>query len=216
MFMRWFVPSLMCCGLLALVGCTASRANDGSVTNDSNEINEGRGALEREINPPLSAPTSPLIGADMTAVFDEVKAEAGTQLEPVKQNDGCVRTEFKNPTTKKISAERVKCRSSDTIRVYASGGDIKAEHADLNGDGKVDRFTSQTEAVAQYLDTNFDGEIDTIVERVDELKDFSMEGYDETFPKTKFLFRIREDRNHDGKLDFEKLTARGALPQKAE
>ena len=48
---------------------------------------------------------------------------------------------------------------------------------------------------------------------VEKIKDFSLAGYDEDFPKSAFLSRVREDRDHDGKLDHEKLTARGALPQ---
>lgn len=112
--------------------------------------------------------------------------------------------------------ERVQCPTSDVVRLFAADGTtIRAEHADLNRDGKVDRYTSQTEEVAQYVDTKFDGAIDVVVERVDALDDLSMEGYEETFSRSNFLYRVRADRNRDGRLDFEKLTARGLLPKTA-
>jgi len=91
-------------------------------------------------------------------------------------------------------------------------GTTKAEHSDLNKDGKVDSYAGESGPVVRYADTNFDGKIDLVIERVDLVKDFSMKGYDEVFPKSKFLHRIREDQNRDGKLETEKLTALGTLP----
>ena len=207
---------ISCFGFLALAvgGCVAAE-DDGSVTNDANEINEGRGSLERELSPPLETPKSDLIGAKMSDVVEEI-AQTAKAFE-VAAAGGCEKTEYKDTTTNKKVAERLRCGSSETVRFFGSSGSVIGERADLNKDGKVDRVTSEAgfpgaPAVAQYVDTNFDGEIDVIVERVADVEDFSMSGYDETFPKSKFLHRIREDRNRDGKLDFERLTARGQLP----
>jgi hypothetical protein len=206
-----FLAALSTIGVLALVGCGS---DDGAVTDDSSEINEGRGSLEREMDPPMASPTTPLIGAKMSEVFDQAKGTL-TVGSPKEADDGCTTTQLKD-TKKKVLVERITCGKSDTIRLLNEDGTTKEEHSDLNKDGEVDRYTNETGAIAQYVDNNFDGKVDVIVERVDKLKDFSMKGYEETFPKSSFLYRIREDRNKDGKLDHEKLTARGTLPKAAE
>jgi hypothetical protein len=195
--------------LLVLVGCTQG---DGVVTDDSSEVNEGRSALERPLDPPVTVPSSPFIGASVEAIFADAKGSA-TVLAPEQLVDGCSRTKVEDATTQTILVERIECQGSDLVRFLEDNGTIKAEHADLNKDGKVDRYSSETDDVAQYTDTNFDGEIDVVVERVERLKDFSMTGYGETFPQSKFLYRIREDRDRDKKLDLEKLIARGTLPK---
>jgi hypothetical protein len=204
--LRW----LSICGVLLAVGCTSSE-EDGSVTDDSNEIIEGRGSIERKLDPPIAAPTNALINAKMSDVLTQVKA-AMTAGAPEKLGDDCTVTKFKDAKTKKVVVEHVDCKKSALIRVLNEDGTMKAEHSDLNKDGKVDRWAGTSGTIVQLADTNVDGKIDVIVERVDLVKDFSMEGYDETFPKSKFLFRVREDRNRDGKFEVEKLTAKGALP----
>src|SRR5262249_4716704 len=126
-----------------------------------------------------------------------------------------VKTEIRDPKVKEITVERVVCKSSDVIRTFNDDGSTKTEHYDLNKDGKVDRYTGLDGAVVQYADSNFDGKIDSVTERVDKVKDFSLKGYEDAdYPKSSFLYRVREDRNHDGKLDHEKLTARGTLKPK--
>jgi hypothetical protein len=197
-------------GLSAVVGLVACASKDDTTTDDSSEINEGRGSIERELTPPIAPPTSPFIGAKLDDVFLKA-AGSNTPSAAQKQND-CMLTDVKDATTKKIVVQRVVCASSDTVRVLDSGGTMTAEHLDANKDGKVDRYTGQDGAVSQYEDTNFDGTIDVVVERVDKVTDFSLKGYGENLPKSDFLYRIREDRNHDGKLDHEKLTAKGSLP----
>lgn len=209
---RALLLSAILCAVGAVVGGCGS--DDGAVTDDSSEINEGRGSLEREMDPPMAPPTTPLIGAKMTAVFDAAKGTL-TAGSPKESDDGCTKTELKDPK-KTVLVERITCATSDTIRLLNEDGTTKEEHSDLNKDGEVDRYTNESGAVAQYTDNNFDGKVDVIVERVDKLKDFSMKGYEETFPKSSFLYRIREDRNKDGKLDHEKLTARGVLPKSEE
>ena len=200
---------LLCSGLLVLVGCAVD--DDGSVTDDSNELNEGRGGLERPLEPPLDLPKSPLIGAKITDVYAKAKGTLAASA-PKELKGDCTLTTIKDAATKNVIVERTVCKRSDVVRLFAADGTLTAEHADLNKDGAVDRYTGESGAVAQYMDNNFDGKIDVIVERVTKVKDFSMKGYDETFPKSSFLLRIREDRDRDGKLDHEKLTARGALP----
>jgi hypothetical protein len=195
------------CFLLGIFALVACGADDGSVTDDSGEINEGRGSLERKIDPQLAAPKSDLIGAKLDEIFTTAAAK-GTVGSPKKSKD-CETTQVKSG--KDVIVERVTCKSSDVVRILDENGRAKSEHTDLNGDGKVDRYTGEDGAVAQYNDTDCDGKIDVVVERVDKVKDFSLKGYGEEFPKSKFLFRVREDRNHDGKLDHEKLTARGVL-----
>lgn len=202
--MRWLV--LFGSALFLLAGCTA---DDGTVTDDSAEINHARGSLEREIDPPIAVPKSERIGASIADVLENAKGTATGKKAPAV--DGCVTTTFKDAETKKPIVEHVACKASETVRLLAEDGTVAEEHADLNGDGKVDRFSSDDGVTAQLVDTNFDGKINVVVERVDKVKDFSLEGYDEDYPKSKFLYRIREDRNRDGKLDFERLTARGTL-----
>lgn len=200
--------------VVALVGCSSSSADDGVATNDANEINEGRGALERELDPPVAAPASTVIGAKMTDVLTAAKGTA-TAGAAVKLGEDCTSTPYKDGKTKKVVVFDVQCKSSAVVRVMDTDGEtVKAEHTDLNKDGKVDRWTGADKAIVQLTDTNFDGKLDVVVEKVELLKDFSLEGYDEAFPKDRFLYRVREDRNRDGKLDYEKLIARGALPAK--
>lgn len=214
--MRWFGILLAGSALFLVVGCSA--ASDGSVTDDANELNEGRGSLERELDPPIAVPTSALIGAKLSDVLAEAKGTA-TAGAPTKDSD-CTTTKYKD-ATKKVVVEHVACAGSEVVRVLDTEGTTTAEHADLNKDGKVDRYSGEPGAVdavvqgavVQLVDTNYDGKIDVVVERVDKVKDFSMNGYEETFPKSAFLHRVREDRNRDGKLDHETLTARGALPK---
>ncbi len=198
---------------IALVGAVLGgcASEDNAVTDDSGELNEGQGVLEKQLDPPLASPTSDAIGAKMSDVIAKVSANK-TESSP-KSAGGCSTVTFRDAQTKKPAVEHVTCASSEIIRVLDANGRPTEEHADLNKDGKVDRYTSELAAVAQYTDLDFDGRVDVVVERVDQLKDFSMKGYEEVFPKSMFLYRVREDRNHDGKLDWEKLTARGQLPK---
>jgi hypothetical protein len=189
----------------------ACSSNDGTATDDSSEINEGRGLLEKDLKPQLDPPKSDLIGAKMddvwTKALGDLTAPAGQ-----KDADGCTNTSVKDPKTKEIVLERVECKNSDVIRTFNDDGSTNTEHYDLNKDSKVDRYTGVDGAVVQYADSNFDGIIDSVIERVDKVTDFSLKGYDDTsYPKSAFLYRVREDSNHDGKLDHEKLTARGIL-----
>lgn len=206
---RFLLTASLVLGACATTACSGS--DDGAATDDSSEINEGRGVLERPLDPPMTPPTTELIGAKM----DEVYEKALGKLTPgsgKKQSDGCTKTEVEDPDTNEVVLERVECKSSDVIRIFDSDGSTKSEHYDLNKDGKVDRYTGEEGAVVQYADSNFDGKVDSIIERVDKVKDFSLKGYDEQgYPKSAFLFRVREDQNKDGKLDHEKLTARGTL-----
>jgi hypothetical protein len=212
MSMRHVALLLSAAGLFALVGCGT---DDNAVTDGSSELNEGRGALERVMDPPIAGPKSELIGASMNDVFT---AALGTLTagSGKKAGDGCTKIEAKDTKTKKVAVERLQCESSDVVRILNSDGTSKLEHYDLNKDGKVDRYIGEDGAVVQYQDTNFDGKIDLVIERVDKVKDFSLKGYDEDFPKSQFLYRVREDRDRDGKLEHEKLTARGSIPKAEE
>ena len=191
-----------------MVACSSS---DNVATDDDNELNEGIGALERDLLPPLDAPTSDRIGAKtsdvLAALSTELSPEAAKSL-----GDGCNQTNLVDGA-KKVVVEHVVCKGSEVVRLLAANGTTAVEHADLNRDGKIDRFSDVEGTVAQYRDVNFDGRIDVVIERVERVEDFSIAGYERVFPKSAFLYRIREDRNRDGKLDLEKLTARGALPK---
>jgi hypothetical protein len=189
-----------------MLGC--SKSDDSAATDDSAQINEGRGVLERNLNPTIAAPSSPLIGAKISDVLAQVSLTAGA---PAKVDDACTVTKYTDAANA-VAAEDLECKSSSTIRFLAADGTTKAEHADLNKDGKVDRWTGLDGAAIQLVDVNFDGTVDVLVERVDLLNDFSLAGYGETFPKNDFLYRVREARRRDGKLNFEKLIARGVLP----
>lgn len=186
---------------LALVACGGS---DDDASSNVSDLEAGRGALTRTIAEALPVPTSPFIGAKIADVQAASKATAGT----TKRSADCTTTSYVGET----SYQLLDCKTSTTIRFLNADGTVREEHADLDKDDLVDRYTSSTGKVAQYTDANFDGKIDVEIERVSELTDFSLDGYNESFPQSDFLYRIREDRNRDGALDFETLTARGALP----
>lgn len=191
---------------LALVACGGSDDDDAS--SNVSDLEAGRGALTRTITEALPVPTSPFIGASIADIQASSKATAGT----VKRSADCTTTSYvENGTT---AYQLLDCKTSTTLRFLNADGTVREEHADLDKKGGVDRYTSSTGKVAQYTDANFDGKIDIEIERVSELTDFSLDGYDESFPQSDFLYRIREDRNRDGALDFETLTARGALPDR--
>jgi hypothetical protein len=194
---------------LCLVGCSAT--DDSAVTDDNNELNEGVGSLERALSPQVAAPKNDAIGAKTS----EVLANAiGTATGATKKGkDGCSTTTYKDAETDKVIVRDIVCSKSETIEVLDADGKVSEEHADLDKDGKVDRYSSESGVIAQLLDTNYNGKIDVVIERVSKLKDFSMEGYDVVYPKSRFLYRIREDRNRDGKMDWERLTAKGILPK---
>jgi hypothetical protein len=204
----WGLSAVVLGAVLALAACASS--SDSVSTDDSSEIDESRGEIDKDLAPPLPVPTTPFIGARL----DDVYAQAAGSLvagAPQKRGDDCSIVQVKNASGA-IVVERETCTTGDTVRVF---GAVTTEHLDLNKDGKVDRWTGSDGAVSQYDDTNCDGTVDVVTEDVSKVKDFSLSGYGETLPKTDFLFRIREDRNHDGTLDHEKLTAKGALPPKA-
>lgn len=188
-----------------LLGLAACGSDDDASSNVS-DLEAGRGALTRTIAEALPVPTSAFIGAKLADVQASAKATAGT----VKRSADCTTTSYVGETAYQL----LDCETSTTLRFLNADGTVREEHADLNKDRIVDRYTASSGKVAQYTDANFDGKIDVEIERVAELTDFSLDGYNESFPQSDFLYRIREDRNRDGALDFETLTARGALPDR--
>jgi len=191
-----------------LLGLVACGSTDDNATSNTSDLESGRGALTRLVSPQLPVPTSPLIGAKLADIAASVTATAGA----AKASTDCSTTPY-HDANGTVVYQSIDCKTSSTIRFLNEDGTTKEEHADLNKDGVVDRYTSETAKVAQYTDANFDGKIDGIIERVDLLTDFSLDDYPgESFPASAFLYRIREDRNRDGGLDYETLTARGALP----
>lgn len=201
--------------VLAVVGCSSS-SNDESVTDDSSEVNEGRGAIEREIAPPLAVPTDAVvedkIGVRVSDVLARVK---GTAIPgAIEKSDDCTTQSYVDATTKKPVVSTVECERSSTVRVLAEDGTTVTEHADLNKDGKIDRWSGKEGTFVQLTDTNFDGKVEVLIESVADLADFSLEGYGEDFQASRFLYRVREDRDRDGKFEHEKLVARGLLPAK--
>jgi hypothetical protein len=196
--------SLLFFFMACLVGCS-TEAGDESVTDDSNEIVQGRSFIEKELKPALAPPTPAVIGKATAEVLAEAtagKASAGKK----NAGDGCVVERFGT------AAEREVCKSTEIIRLLDADGNATTTWSDLNKDGKIDRFAGDDGAFVLYADANFDGKVDQTMERVDRIEDFSLKGYSETYPKSKFVHRIREDRNKDGKLDHEKYVAKGLLP----
>lgn len=208
--MRSLLFFLACLGTTGLVGCS-TEADDGSVTDDSNEIVQGRSFIEKELSPALDPPKPEIIGKATSEVVTE--ATSGKTSEGKKNiGDGCTLEKFVDAASKKVVAEREVCKKTDIVRLVDAGGNATTTWSDLNKDGKIDRFAGEDGAFVLYADANFDGKVDQTIERIDRISDFSTKGYDETYPKSKFAHRIREDRNKDGKLDSEKLVAKGLLP----
>jgi len=208
--MRSLLLFVACAASAALVVCSIP-ADDGSVTDDSNEIVEGRSYVERDLKTPIDPPTPAIIGKATADVRTE--ATKGTASASKKNTaGGCTLERFASTSTKKVVAEVETCKSTEIVRLVDAGGYATTTWSDLNKDGKIDRFSGEDGAFVLYADANFDGKVDQTIERVDMVNDFSMKGYDENFPKSKFVHRVRDDRNHDGKLDHEKLIAKGLLP----
>lgn len=199
---------LLILSLVALGGCSSS--GDNVATDDSNELNEGRGSLERKIDPPMAAPSSDKIGTSISEILTAAKGTLTGKVIATTDED-CKQTNYKD-TAKKQLVQHIECSKSVTVRIANEEGATISENADLNKDGKVDKWSGEDGSLIQIADTDFDGKIDLVIESVAKVKDFSMDGYDETFPKAKFLHRVREDRDRDGKFDHEKLTAKGILP----
>lgn len=192
--------------LASLVGCSSSE--DSVSTDDGNELNEGIGVIDRAIATPIAVPESDALGVTMSAVLEE--ASEGLRAAAPTTSGGCSLVKLFDAADA-LKIEHTTCAGSETIRILAANGTTAREHADLDNDGKVDRWSSEEGVIAQIADTDFDGKVDVLVERVALVDDFSLAGYDVEYPKSSFLFRVREDRNHDGRFEFEKLTARGAL-----
>lgn len=208
--MRSLLFFLACLGATSLTGCSAE-ADDGSVTDDSNEIVQGRSFIEKALSPPLDPPAPAVIGKKTAEVVAE--ATAGKTSRGKKNiGDGCTLETFVDGTSNVAAVERELCKGTDIVRLVDAGGNATTTWSDLNKDGKIDRFAGEDGAFVLYADANFDGKVDQTIERVDRIGDFSTKGYQETYPKSKFAHRIREDRNKDGKLDAEKLVAKGLLP----
>jgi len=205
--MRALLPLI----LLAVVGCAAQ--DDSTVTDDGSELVEGRSLLERDLDPPIAPPAPAVIGKKMSDALTESTAGT-TSAGKVDTRDGCTIEKLAN-SAKAIVAEHELCKHAEILRVLDAKGDALTTFSDLNGDGKIDHFAGQDGAFILYADDNFDGKVDQTVERVDHLKDFSTKGYGETFPASKFVHRVRDDRNKDGKLDHEKLIAKALLPPAA-
>ena len=208
--MRSLLFFFACLGATGLAGCS-TEADDGSVTDDSAEIVQGRSFIEKELSPALAPPAPPVIGKATAEVAAE--AARGKTSEGKKNiGDGCSLERFVDAASKKVAAEREVCKRSDIVRLLDAAGNATTTWSDLNKDGKIDRFAGEDGAFVLYADANFDGKVDQTIERVDRISDFSTKGYEETYPKSKFAHRIREDRNKDGKLDYEKYVAKGLLP----
>ena len=207
--MRSLLFFLACAGMAGLVGCSTA-ADDDSVTDDSNEIVQGRSFVEKELKTPLEPPTPAVIGKKTADVLAEATKDT-TSAGKKNVADGCSVEKFAD-ASKKVVAERELCKSSEIVRLVDGGGYATTTWSDLNKDGKIDRFAGEDGAFVLYADANFDGKVDQTIEAVDQVQDFSMKGYEETFPKSKFAHRVREDRNKDGKLEYEKLIAKGLLP----
>lgn len=211
--MRSLLFFLACAGTIGLVGCSAGD-EDGSVTDDSNEIVQGRSFIEKELKPALAPPTPAIIGKATTEVVTQATA-GKTSAGKKDAGDGCTLEKFVDAASKAVVAERETCKRTDIIRLVDAEGNATTTWSDLNKDGKIDRFAGEDGAFVLYADANFDGKVDQTIERVDRIEDFSLKGYSETYPKSKFVHRIREDRNKDGKLDSEKYVSKGLLPPRS-
>src|SRR5687767_3392849 len=163
MAMRSLFFFAACLGAVGLAGCSTS-ADDGSVTDDSNEIVQGRSFIEKELSPAIAPPTPAVIGKATTAIVTE--ATAGKTSEGKKNiGDGCTLEKFVDAASKKVAAEREVCKSSDIVRLVDAGGNATTTWSDLNKDGKIDRFAGEDGAFVLYADANFDGKVDQTIER---------------------------------------------------
>lgn len=198
-------------GLAALGVAACGAEDDGAVTDDGNELVQGRTFLERELDPPVPVPESAAIGMKTSEALAAAKADAKS-LGVKKARNGCTLERFQvvEGGKKRVVAERELCKASETVRTLAEDGSVSAQWADRDRDGAVDRYSEDAEALV-HVDIDFDGRVDTVIERVDRIKGFSVEAYDEEYPKSRFTHRVREDRDRDGAFDYEKVLAKGLL-----
>jgi hypothetical protein len=195
--------------LSASVAACAAESDDDASTDDSNEIVEGGSTVERNLTPPIAPPTETAIGKRMSDVL--AAATAGlTAGAPVPGRDGCSLQTFKDASNKAI-ATRQKCKRSDVVRVLGKDGAPDTVHSDLDGNGAVDQFSGKEGSIVLLADANFDGKVDKLVEAVADIENFSLAGYPKGYREAKFIYRVREDRNRDGKFEIESLVARGQL-----
>lgn len=212
--------SLLAVGLCLLAtACGASATDENVFTEQGNEVNGLMVTLERELSPPLAAPKSEHIGASTNDIIQQAKDGLTFASTKTDETSSC-KTSIYDDASKRPKLTIVDCPSAIYIRLTKGKGII--EHDDLNKDGKIDRYTSDDGLVAQYSDLNFDGEVDLLVERISELEDFNPKVFDlgeDEYPASFYVFRIRQDANGDGKLDFERVMTRGMLanaPDEAE
>src|SRR5689334_15899087 len=108
--MRSLLLFVACAASAALVGYS-TQAGDDSVTDDSNEIVEGRSYIERDLKTPIDPPTPAVIGKAIA----EVRADAtkGTASASKKNTaGGCTVERFASTSTKKVVAEVETCKAS--------------------------------------------------------------------------------------------------------
>ncbi len=201
--------------LVALTALSASvfacsAGDDGTATEDDNEIIDAQSFLERNLDP-TTPPETPVIGRKTSEALAELTSGA-TSVGNAPSREGCTLERFKNATTGVVVGDHQVCQRSQVIRLLDKDEHPKTTYSDLNGDGKIDRFTGEDGAFISFVDTNFDGKVDVTVERLDRVKNFSLKGYPPGYKASQFIHRIREDRDKDGMLDHERIVAKAPLP----
>jgi len=188
------------------VGCGAEPDEEGGPP--APEVTRLASSLERRLPAPIAIPTDTAIGGSIDAL---VEARAATWAPEVPfTNLGatgkrCTIVRFDDGKGVE-QMRREKCdRAADTLRVG------KLVYTDQNGDGKIDQLSDSSAGTYELFDDDRDGKVDRMVESAERIATpISLDDFAESVTITaggKIASRAREDKDHDGKFDFESVTA---------
>lgn len=233
--------ALLSCSLIVVAAFAAGCSADEEQAPPPPEPVAMRNAskLERRLSAPILIPSDSPIGKTIDSVVEArlggapaaspaappAEGEDGAEPAPAEPSPsgltarpaGTIGATGKKCTVVRYDDEkgveqmrRTKCEKTDEVKVG------KITYSDENGDGKIDALLDLTSARYEAYDDDRDGKVDRVVEfetRIaappPALSDF---GEDVTIVDNgKIESRAREDRDHDGKFDFEALTATTAF-----
>jgi hypothetical protein len=203
--MKAFTLGLLVAMGLFGIGCGADPEAEAPAPEP--EVTRIASSLERKLAVPIAAPADTLIGSSIDALL-----EARTELvarEPIvnlgANGKRCTIARFDDEAGAE-QMRREQCDGgADALRVG------KVVYKDQNRDGKIDQISDLTTGSYEVFDDDRDGKLDRVVESAERittpvsLTDFAERV--EIMGNGTIASRAREDRDHDGKLDVESVTA---------
>lgn len=193
---------------MGLFGIGCSTETDDQAAAPEPEATRLASSLERSLRAPIAIPEGTPIGTTIDAVIKVQGASLVPEATVVNLGANgrrCTILRFDDAKgVEKMRREQCE-KGSDTLRV----GSVL--YTDQNGDGKIDELSDSTTGTYELYDDDRDGKIDRMVESAERIKtpialgDFA-EGA-KIIGGGKIASRVLEDKDHDGKFDFESVTA---------